>query len=529
MKTQLDRAPDLPPQLASRGSHGDPSSTAHFPSTADARSAGSKVAQATSNGSARAHPPTPGNAGGIGHARKRTGRDFHRLGLTTIALASSGSTTLIFNLVLVRVLAPGAYGDVARTFALGMGVAQLTMAGISPALARHIARGDGDEHRFSRARGGIRALGALAAAVSLLYFPLAFAGFAPTTVLSLCLGWALGLIYATYFGIKLILFVLNWSTRYAMLEFTSDVIFFITLAILAILAPTAAILAFSAAYAAFIVMSTRLISKNGSAVERIRPNRGLVAYAGWASVATYTSIGRFTIAVALTGVVAGSVTAGRLAALLAILMPFFLIPQAAGVLTFADVARAGAGVDVARSVQYMCRISAWAAALTISTCLLFAHDVVRIFLGSAYSSVTTAFVVLLLCVGPQIVASPISNAIAARGAVKLNAGFSAAAFVVMLVSLPPLVSTYGLLGAAIAFGLSMLVNGCSAIAIAHARFGVGVRDLAGVAVGIGVGVAATAFHGTPLVARVAVLLLVVAGPTTLALRRNKRLGERPVQ
>ena len=58
--------------------------------------------------------------------------DVQRLGLTTIALASSGSTTLLFNLICVRVLSPGAYGNVARTFSLGMAVAQLTMAGSRP-------------------------------------------------------------------------------------------------------------------------------------------------------------------------------------------------------------------------------------------------------------------------------------------------------------------------------------------------------------------------------------------------------------
>jgi O-antigen/teichoic acid export membrane protein len=443
-----------------------------------------------------------------------------RLALTTVALASSGSTTLIFNLVLVRTLSPGSYGDIARTFALGMAVAQLTMAGLSPGIARQVALGAHDRHRFARARGGIRVLFTLTAAVSLLYVPLAFAGLAPTTPLSLGLGWALGFIYATYFGLKFMLFVLDLSPQYAALELTSDVIFFLVLALLVVLDPTAGMLAFTVAYALFISLSTRLIHRRGRAIQRLRVDRHLVKYAGWASVATYASIGRFTIAVLLTGAVASSVTAGRLAAVLSIVMPFFLISQAAGVLTFADVARDEPGEDAARSVRRMCRVSAWAAALTIPVCCLFAHEVVRISLGSHYGSATTAFVVLILCIGPQAVALPISNAIAAQGAVLLNASFSIFAFVVMLATLPVLVSADGLLGAAIAFGLSMLVNGCAAIGIAFRRFGFGVRDIGGLIVGTGMGVAAAVASHAPLAARGALLAVVIAAAAGMALRRT---------
>jgi hypothetical protein len=37
-------------------------------------------------------------------------------------------------------------------------VAQLTMAGISPALARHIGQRERDSERWSQARGGLRLL-----------------------------------------------------------------------------------------------------------------------------------------------------------------------------------------------------------------------------------------------------------------------------------------------------------------------------------------------------------------------------------
>jgi len=453
--------------------------------------------------------------------RAHVSADIQRLGLTTIALASSGSTTLFFNLVFVRVLSPSAYGSVARTFSLGMAVAQLTMAGLAPAIARHVAHGDGDDNRFSRGRGAVCALCLSTAAVSLSYLPLAFAGLAPTSALSLLLGTALAFIYATYFGFKVMLFALDWSARYAALEFLSDAIFFLTIALLAVLAPNAAVLTFSVAYAVFIVIAVRLISRRGRGIERIQIDRGLATYTGWASIATYASIGRFTVAVALTGAIAGSVSAGRVAAILAIIMPLFLIPQAAGVLTFADVARASGG-DAGGPVRLMCRISALVSAATIITCCLFSHQVIRILLGARYDSSTSDFLILMLCVAPQIVSIPISNALAAQGAVVLNASLSVAAFVVMLIGLILLVPGQGVLGAVTAFGVSMLVTGVSMLVVGRIRFSLGIADIGGMLLGVGFGFLAIAFDGAPIAARVAVELLLLTAAAGLGLLQIKR-------
>ena len=448
-----------------------------------------------------------------------------RLGLTTVALAASGSTTLVFNLLLVRVLSPTSYGGVARTFALGMAVAQLTMAGIAPALAREVARGPDDGHRYAQALGATRVLIGLTVAVSVVFFPLAFLGLAPTSGSSLYLGWLLSVIYATYFGLKMILFALDRPIRYATLEFSSDVVFFITLGLVVAVAPTAGILAFCVAYGIFVIRATRTFKANSDGIQRMRPRRDLVGYAGWASVATYASIGRFTIAVALAGVAASSFVAGRLAALLAILMPLFLIPQAAGVLTFADVARAKTDDGAAAHVRRVCRTAGWVAALTTSIACLFGHEIVSLLIGSHYQPLTTAFFILMVSVGPQIVAIPLSNAVAAQGAVALNASFSVVAFAVMAISLPLLVGPLGLVGAAIAIAVSMLVNGCAAIAVARWRFGVTIRDIAGVTIGIGLACTAIALHVLPLGARVTLLLLGLIGGAKLAVGARKSPGE----
>jgi O-antigen/teichoic acid export membrane protein len=437
-----------------------------------------------------------------------------RLGLTTVALACSGSTTLLFNLVLVRVLSPSSYGGVARTFSLGMAVAQLTMAGVAPAIAREVAAGRDDDQRFSRARGGIWALVCCCGAVSLLSPALAFAGLAPTTTASLLLGWALAFVYSVYFGVKLVLFVLDWPERYAALEMVSDAVFFLVLVGLALLAPTAAVLAFSLAYLFFIAAAVRLISRRQPTVERLRVDRRILTYTGWASVATYASVGRFAIAVTLTGAIAGSAQAGRLAALLAILMPFFLLPQAAAVLTFADVARTRVlGGDPGLPVRRMCRVSAWASALVICLCCLFAREVVQLALGAGYGSQTASFLILMLCVAPQVTALPAGQALAAQGAVRANAACAVAGFLAMLIGTVVLVPAYGVLGAAIAFGGSMLLTGASVLFLGHLRFKIGRPEVAGTVTAIGLGLVAAMLGETQLAARgvlVAVALLAAA-------------------
>jgi O-antigen/teichoic acid export membrane protein len=217
---------------------------------------------------------------------------------------------------------------------------------------------------------------------------------------------------------------------------------------------------------------------------------------------------------------AGSVTAGRLAAVLAVIMPLFLIPQAASILTFADVARA-AGQDASSQVRLMCRVAGWAAAATVSGCCLFAHELVRILLGSRYGTEATDFTILILCVTPQILALPIGNALAAEGRVALTASLSIASFVVMLVGLAFLVPNHQALGGAIAFGLSMLAGGTCLIVAGYKRFGLGFWEIAGGPTGVALGGIAVTLNRSPLLLRIAGLLLCLATAGFGAARRQR--------
>jgi len=469
-----------------------------------------------------AHRTTKRALGVLARLHTKLSGNTRRLGVTTIALASSGSTTLIFNLVLVRVLPASSYGDVARTFSLGMAVAQLTMAGISPAIAREVAHAESDDRRFRRARGGIRLLVVACVVTSLLYLPLALTGLAPTTPLALLLGWALALVYAWYFGLKMILFVLGWPTRYAALELSSDVIFFITLAVLAVAAPAEGVLAFSLAYAIFLLVAMRMIRARASEREPLRIDRSLLRYTGWASLATYASVGRFAIAVSLAGAVANSVVAGRLAALLAIIMPFFLLPQAAAVLTFADVARArGAGGDSGHPVRLMCRVSAWVSAGIIPICCLFAHEIVRLAVGARYDSASLSFTVLIIGVAPQIASLPLGQALAAQGWVVANASCAIAGFVVMLAGIVLFVRHNGVLGGSIAFAASMIVTGVTVTYLGHRRFGIGWPEISGTLVAMVLGLGALLFSGFSLPVRGLTLAIVVIVVSILVKERSR--------
>ena len=258
-------------------------------------------------------------------------------------------------------------------------------------------------------------------------------------------------------------------------------------------------------------------------------DRKVVVYTGWASVATYASFGRFPVTVALTGAIAGSAAAGHIAALLAILMPFFLLPQAAAVLSFADVARdRAAGRDAAASVRLMCRTSAWISALIIPICCLFGGDVIDIVLGPQYRSALTGFLVLILCLAPQLTALPAGQALAARGAVVANATCAVGGFAVLLAGLYTLAAAHGALGAAIALGASMIVTGTSVLYLGHRRFGIGWREVSGSAAAIVLGLVAIALDGTPLTTRAAIALVVALALVVAAARASIRSRLRPL-
>ncbi len=386
-----------------------------------------------------------------------------------MALGASGATTLAFNLVLAHVLSRPDYGNVARSLGLALAVAQLTMAGLAPALARAVA-GAPENHRWSRAGGALGVAAAASSAAALLYVPLAAAGLAPWRAGGLVTGVAVAAVYATYFALKCQLFALDEVATYARWELTADAVFFALLAAFAVLAPKDALVVFAAAYGLFVLAVARLVLRRRQRrAERVELDGAFRRFTLLATVATYASVARLPLVTALVGAVAGSRDAAGIAGISALVMPLFLVPQAAGMLTFATFARAPGG-DHARHLWWTIRaVSLCSAAVAVPLALL-ARPLVTVLLGVSYRSVAPSLAVLALAALPQLVATPIGNAISAEGAVGMNAAIGGVALATALVGAAVFSPRYHVMGAAAALGASMVVLGLSTLAVGWARY-----------------------------------------------------------
>lgn len=438
-----------------------------------------------------------------------------RLGLTTVALASSGATTLIFHLVLARRLGPHAFGELARVYALGMAVAQITMASISPALSYVVGHGEDDAHRAAMARSALRITGVASLFVAVLYVPLALVGFAPTSTTSLVLGPLLAFIYALYFGMKLQLFVLDKVTFYAVAELAVDALFFALLALLAWTNPAIGVLTFVIAYGLFVIVVAGKIRAGAPRREPIDIRRQVARYASLSFVGAYSTVARFPLVVGLTGILASSAAAGKLAAIFAIVMPLFLVPQAASMLTFATVARSK-GNEEHEAVRQMTSVVTVFSTAALLVCALFPHEIVQIVFGKEYLSATTAFVIVAIGVAPQLASLPVGNAISAEGNVGLNAAIAAlgvpVAVIGCLIAIPPM----GLEGAAIGVTVSHVAMGCALLYFGHRRFQLSLPDMGFALVAVTLGILSAALD-FPLPVRVAILCA-ATGAVALRLR-----------
>lgn len=408
-------------------------------------------------------------------------------------------------------MGPTGFGEVARSYSLGMAVAQLTMASISPALSYVVGRA-GDENRNATARTALRFIVVTTAGVSLLYVPLAFAGFAPTSATSLVLGPLLAFIYAAYFGIKLQLFVLDEVPRYAGAELAADAIFFSTLAALAIFEPSAGLLSFVVAYGLFVLVLGAFIRRRSAARAPVSARDEVASYASLSFVGGYSTVARFPLIVGLTGLLASNAESGRIAAIFAIVMPLFLVPQAASMLTFATVARAGDRRED-KAVREMTTVVTLISTLALLVCALFAEPLVELVLGEGYESAATAFVIIAVGLAPALASLPVGNAISAEGNVGLNAAIALLGLPVAVIAAVILIPPYGLEGAAIAITVSHVAMGCALLVVGRRRYALVLADFA---VGLAIvlcGIAAVALDVGDAV-RVALLVLALAGLAT---------------
>jgi O-antigen/teichoic acid export membrane protein len=402
---------------------------------------------------------------------------IRKLAIASAAIASSGATTLVFNVAAARMLLPKDFGEVAREWSVAMLVAQLTMAGVSPALARHVGQAGNDGERWAQTRGALRLLWLSALVCSLAYPALAFAGLAPVSASSLLAGWAVTVIYPVYFGMKSLLFVLDRIPLYAKLEVGSDLIFYGLLALFVVEAPHWVVSSFALAYGCFVITVTRVIAYRAECRTTVAVSASLIRYVGFAMLSTYASVARFPAVIAVAGVVTGSVISGHVSALLALLTPLLLIPQAASILTFASFARQRSP-DEDQGLRGTVRLAFAVTMGPVVIGVIAARPILVLIYGSQFASLAGSFSILLLGLGPMIVGMPIGNALAGGGAVRTTA----------LIAIPGFLLTIALAcvggeldagpGILIGTGLGLAINGIALAVVGMARLNLQFKDFA---------------------------------------------------
>jgi O-antigen/teichoic acid export membrane protein len=101
---------------------------------------------------------------------------------------------------------------------------------------------------------------------------------------------------------------------------------------------------------------------------------------------------------------------------------------------------------------------------------LLAHPLVSILLGSSYRGVAPSLAIVALGSLPQLVGTPVGNAISGEGAVGVNAAIGAVSLVVALGGAAALAPRYHVTGAAVALAASMVVLGTSTLVAGWARY-----------------------------------------------------------
>lgn len=458
------------------------------------------------------------------HARRSESRPIdspggtRRLLITAVALGGSGATTLGFNLLIPHALSPGSFGDVARVFSLSMAVAQLGMASVAPGLAWYVGRRASQAERENLAPSAATLIALSSVALGCLFAPLALAGLAPHRPSDLILGVLQATIYGTYFGLKMQLFALGRSLRYARLEITSDITFFLALLVFYRADPGLAIGAFVIAYGLFLALAAKSFRRR-SGRGHIPITRDLLRYGGLTMAGTYASASRFPLVVLLAGAIGASSISARVAAMVALLAPLFLLPQAAGILTFADVARA-AGTAVPQIVRRSTRTVAACAGAAAAVAAVAAHPVLRHLLPTEYSRSIDGFVIVSAAFIPLLAATPASNALAADGLVLLSAKISVAGLASALIATAVLLPPFGVAGVIAALAIAGLVQGTLAIAAGTKHYGVAIGDYAaGITAGSLGLISAYAPLAAPARIAVALAAIVLAASSLMLLRK----------
>jgi O-antigen/teichoic acid export membrane protein len=392
----------------------------------------------------------------------------NRLALSVVALAASGSTTLLFTVLVARAMGPAGFGPVARTFAVAMAAAQIPMAGLTPAVARYIAGLDVlDQLPAGRDAWRFGLIGGFGSGV--VFLVCAAVGVCSPEPVLLIGGASLAVVYPIYFNLKISLFALRKIREYAALEIGSDIVFVALLAAVVMSGhPRAAVSVFAVAYGLFCIVGALRLARCAPRSARIRVDRGFARFSLLSFVSTYASVGRFPLLVVIAGAAGGSVAAGRVAPALAIATPLMLVPQAAGLLAFVDSAASPKG-GADEKIRSLARIVAFVALVGVVLVIVGGSWFARLLLGTRFSGPELMIIGAGLL--PLVLGTTSANALAGRGKIGRTTAISTASLAAGILITWAATSRYGATGAA------------AGIAAASALTGVGNLRAAGRALG----------------------------------------------
>lgn len=443
----------------------------------------------------------------------------NRLAISVVALAASGSTTLLFNVLVARAMGPAGFGGVARAFAVAMAAAQIPMAGITPAVGRHIAALRVGE-QLPAARGAWRfgLIGGTCAA--LVFVVCAEAGLCSSDPVLLIGGASLAAVYPIYFNLKISLFALGAIAEYALLEFSADLVFVALLVVLVTSGhPRAALSVFAVAYGLFCVVGAWRLAMRGSRTARIEVDRGFARFSLLSFVSTYASVGRFPLLVVIASAAGGAVAAGHVAPALAIATPLLLVPQAAGLLAFVDsAAHPGGGAD--EKIRRLARVVALVGLAGVALVIAGGSWFARLLLGSQFGGAELMIIGAGLL--PLVLGTTSANALAGRGKIGRTTTISTASLAAGIVITWAAASRYGATGAAAGIAAASALTGIGNLRAAGRALGGATWMSAALAAAVGIVGASTL--GASGLGRLLCLMGLLPLAFAVARRPNARLS-----
>jgi len=421
--------------------------------------------------------------------------------LSLIAITIVGGSAAVYSVVVGRVLGPTALGHAGVALAIGLGGAQLSAAGIAPAITRftafRLAGGLASEARRAVVLGVAAALGVgVGVAVGVVLSAPAWSarvGLPANLVAPAALLIAL---QAAYIGLKAALYGLGRVGAYAWAEVAGGVAFAAGLAAVLAGGPVSLIAPFLWANAAFggaaavacRGLGARQAGRAGMGHWGLAARHTGSTAAGRSSVPSPTrfaliatvgsaaALARLQLPVIVTAVAWPPAEVGRLGAALAFLPPMLLVPRALELALLPALAGAWGLGDRGAFRQLLARASRMTAAsqsLALAVLLIAGPRLLTTLFGPEFAAAGGALRAVVVAAWALGLAVPAVVALSASDGVAVPNAAGVAGLGVSLIVWSVLVPTAGATGAAIGLAAGSLVNAGVPLAVAARRFGSG--------------------------------------------------------